>query len=257
MPFIKKWAGLENESSIKRSFSARVRFHFQPLQIGIDGVQQLVRKSTNPKRYRGTILRDVADTKTVDLLGGGIQIGYPRISTEDQTLDMQIDALKASGCGPIYEECASGKQIDRHELAHALKALRKGDTLVVWRLDRPGRSLPHLIETVTSIEACGASFESLTEKIDTASATGRLVFHVFAALAQFERHLISERTREGLNSARKRGNKGGRKPSLEQRAVSQVRALMADRATSPADIAARFKVSKSTLYEVVRNQKEP
>lgn len=215
-----------------------------------------MRKSKIRKRYEETILKRVEDTKTVEPLGG-IKIGYARVSTEDQKLDMQVDALKAAGCFQVYEECISGKQIHRPELAHALKALRKGDTLVVWRLDRLGRSLPHLVQTVTTIEALGASFESLTEKIDTASATGRLVFHVFAALAEFERNLISERTKEGLSAARKRGNKGGRKPSLDQRAVSQVRALMADRTTSPAEIAARFKVSKSTLYKVVRNQMAP
>jgi DNA invertase Pin-like site-specific DNA recombinase len=153
----------------------------------------------------------------------------------------------------VYQETASGKQADRHELGQALKALRPGDTLMVWRLDRLGRSLPHLIQTVASIEAQGASFESITEKIDTHSATGRLVFHVFSALAEFERNLISERTREGLQAARRRGTKGGRRPVLDATAVAQVRSLMADRTTSPAAIAQRFKISKSTLYKLVRS----
>jgi DNA invertase Pin-like site-specific DNA recombinase len=147
----------------------------------------------------------------------------------------------------VYQETASGKQADRPELAQALKALRPGDTLMVWRLDRLGRSLPHLIQTVASIEAQGASFESITEKIDTHSATGRLVFHVFSALAEFER------TREGLQAARRRGTKGGRRPVLDATAVAQVRSLMADRTTSPAAIAQRFKISKSTLYKLVRS----
>jgi DNA invertase Pin-like site-specific DNA recombinase len=167
----------------------------------------------------------------------GMRIGYARVSTADQTLSMQLDALRAAGCERVHQETASGKQADRPELAQALKALRPGDTLMVWRLDRLGRSLPHLIQTVASIEAQGASFESITEKIDTHSATGRLVFHVFSALAEFERNLISERTREGLQAARRRGTKGGRKPALDATAVAQVRSLMADRSTSPAAIA--------------------
>jgi DNA invertase Pin-like site-specific DNA recombinase len=183
----------------------------------------------------------------------GMRIGYARVSTADQTLSMQLDALRAAGCERVYQETASGKQADRHELGQALKALRPGDTLMVWRLDRLGRSLPHLIQTVASIEAQGASFESITEKIDTHSATGRLVFHVFSALAEFERNLISERTREGLQAARRRGTKGGRRPVLDATAVAQVRSLMADRTTSPAAIAQRFKISKSTLYKLVRS----
>ena len=183
----------------------------------------------------------------------GMRIGYARVSTADQTLSMQLDALRAAGCERVYQETASGKQADRPELAQALKALRPGDTLMVWRLDRLGRSLPHLIQTVASIEAQGASFESITEKIDTHSATGRLVFHVFSALAEFERNLISERTREGLQAARRRGTKGGRKPALDAIAVAQVRSLMADRSTSPSAIAQRFKISKSTLYKLVRS----
>ena len=128
-----------------------------------------------------------------------MKIGYARVSTQDQSLALQKDALRQAGCEQIYEEHVSGKSADRPELAQALKALRKGDTLVVWRLDRLGRSLAHLVETVNAIETWGAAFESLTERIDTGSATGRLVFHLFAALAEFERNLISERTREGLN----------------------------------------------------------
>lgn len=143
-----------------------------------------------------------------------MRIGYARVSTADQTLALQLDALQAARCERIYEETASGKQADRPELAQALKALRPCDSLVVWRLDRLGRSLPHLIQTVASIERMGASFESITEKIDTGSATSRLVFHLFSAPAEFERNLISERTREGLQAARRRGIKGGRKPVL-------------------------------------------
>jgi len=165
-------------------------------------------------------MKDYSDSHTHDM-HGGIRIGYARVSTDDQLLGLQIDALKAAGCVRIYQELASGKQADRPELAQALKALRRGDTLVVWRLDRLGRSLPHLVESVTAIEVLGASFESLTEKIETGSATGRLVFHLFAALAEFERNLISERTKEGLKAARKRGHRGGRKPALDAKAAEQ------------------------------------
>lgn len=196
-------------------------------------------------------MRDIQDTTTNDMLGG-IRIGYARVSTDDQLLSMQLDALRAAGCVTIYEEHASSKQADRPELVHALKALRKGDSLVVWRLDRLGRSLPHLVAMVTDIEALGASFESLTERIETNSATGRLTFHLFAALAEFERNLISERTIEGLKAARRRGNRGGRKPALDAKAAAQVRALMSDRSIQPSDIARRFGVSRTTIYKIAR-----
>lgn len=197
-------------------------------------------------------MKDNSDIQTLDLLGG-IRIGYARVSTDDQTLDMQIDALKAAGCAQIYQEHASCKQVDRPELVHALKALRKGDTLVVWRLDRLGRSLPHLIQSVTAIEALGAAFESLTEKIETGSPTGRLVFHLFAALAEFERNLISERTKEGLKAARKRGNRGGRKPALDAKAAEQVNLLMKDRNIRPTDLAKTYGVSRTTIYNLAKN----
>jgi DNA invertase Pin-like site-specific DNA recombinase len=196
-------------------------------------------------------MKDNSDARTHDM-HGGIRIGYARVSTDDQLLNLQIDALKAAGCVQIYEEQASGKQADRPELAHALKALRKGDTLVVWRLDRLGRSLPHLVESVTAIEALGASFESLTEKIETGSATGRLVFHLFAALAEFERNLISERTKEGLKAARKRGHRGGRKPALDAKAAEQVKLLMKDRSIRPTDLAKTFGVSRTTIYKMAK-----
>lgn len=197
-------------------------------------------------------MRDSQDTTTNDMLGG-IRIGYARVSTDDQMLSMQLDALRTAGCVTTYQEHASSKQADRPELAHAIKALRKGDTLVVWRLDRLGRSLPHLVSMVTDIEALGASFESVTERIETRSATGRLTFHLFAALAEFERNLISERTIEGLKAARRRGNRGGRKPALDAKAVAQVRALMSDHSIKPSDIARRFGVSRTTIYKAARD----
>lgn len=177
------------------------------------------------------------------------RIGYARVSTDDQTLDLQLDALKA--CDVIYQEKASGKSKDRPELAHCLMALRPGDTLVVWRLDRLGRSLPDLVQIVTSLEERGIGFESLTEKIDTTSATGKLTFHVFAALAEFERNIIRERTRAGLQAARARGRKGGRKPALTERQVREIRVLLADPEIQVSDVARRYGVSRTTLYRRV------
>ena len=131
-----------------------------------------------------------------------MRIGYARVSTDDQTLDLQRDALKRAKCRHTYEEHASGKNTARPELDGCLKTLRKGDTLVVWRLDRLGRSLRDLIQLTQDLQGRGIGLESLTEKIDTFSTTGKLVFHVFAALAEFERNLIRERT---LTASRRRG----------------------------------------------------
>lgn len=181
--------------------------------------------------------------------GSCVKIGYARVSTDDQTVDMQLDALRRAGCTTIYQEHASGKATDRPELAQALKALRPGDTLTVWRLDRLGRSLAHLVATVAELEARRIGFESITEKIDTTSATGRLTFHVFAALSEFERDLIRERTREGLKAARARGRNGGRPAKLDDAAIKQIRVLMADRSTSARQVAERFGVARSTIYK--------
>src|ERR671917_1025350 len=139
-----------------------------------------------------------------------MQIGYARVSTEEQTLNLQLDALKAAGCEQIFTDRVSGARAERPGLTNALGHLRDGDTLVVWRLDRLGRSLPHLIETVTALAARGVGFKSLTESIDTTSSGGKLIFHIFGALAEFERDLIRERTHAGLTAARARGKVGGR-----------------------------------------------
>lgn len=186
----------------------------------------------------------------VGLFTGGVKIGYARVSTSDQSHDSQTAALKQTGCQLLYVEHASGKQANRPELEHALKALRKGDTLVVCRLDRLGRSLSDLILTISGIQEVGASFESLAEKIDTSSATRKLIFHVFSALAEFERNLIVERTKEWLKAASARGMKGGCKPKLSESDIKQIRALMADRTTSAREIAQRFKIRCSTLYKL-------
>jgi len=149
----------------------------------------------------------------------------------------------------------SGKSVDRPELAHCLKALRSGDTLVVWRLDRLGRSLPDLVGIVSSLEREGVAFESITERIETTSAAGKLIFHVFAALAEFERNLIRERTRAGLAAARARGRKGGRKPALHDRQVREIQALLRDPEIKVTDVARRYGVSRTTLYRYVGSPK--
>ncbi len=179
------------------------------------------------------------------------RIGYARISTDDQHLDLQRDALKQAECGVIYEEAASGKNTARPELEQCRKALRAGDTLVVWRLDRLGRSLPDLVQIVSELEQRGVGFESLTEKIETGSASGKLVFHVFAALAEFERGLIRERTQAGLAAARARGRAGGRKPKLDDQQIREIRALLRDPGMQVADVARRYGVSRTTLYKHV------
>src|SRR5215212_3348922 len=139
-----------------------------------------------------------------------MQIGYARVSTTEQTLVLQEDALKKSGCDKIFTDTASGSIADRRGLEEAISQLRTGDIFVVWRLDRLGRSLRHLIETITHLHEQGVGFKSLTEQIDTTTSGGKLIFHVFGALAEFERDLIRERTLAGLAAARTRGRRGGR-----------------------------------------------
>lgn len=178
------------------------------------------------------------------------RIGYARVSTDDQNLDLQRDALRLAGVESVYEEVVSGKTAARQELDHCLKALRAGDTLVVWRLDRLGRSLPDLVLIVAGLEEKGIGFESITEKIETNSAAGKLVFHVFAALAEFERNLIRERTRAGLVAARARGRVGGRKPKLNARQIREIKRLMSDPTIPVGQIADRYKVSRTTIYNV-------
>jgi DNA invertase Pin-like site-specific DNA recombinase len=177
-----------------------------------------------------------------------MRIGYARVSTDDQTLDLQRDALKRAKCRHTYEEQASGKNTARPELDGCLKALRKGDTLVVWRLDRLGRSLRDLIQLTQDLQGRGIGLESLTEKIDTVSTTGKLVFHVFAALAEFERNLIRERTLAGLKAARARGRSGGRPKKLSPKELKAIRTLLRSNEVPVQDIAAQFNVNRSTLY---------
>jgi len=179
----------------------------------------------------------------------GKRIGYARVSTDDQKLDLQRDALTKAGCEIIYEECRSGRNTERPELEQCLKALREGDTLVVWRLDRLGRSLSDLVQIIGRLEQRHISFESITEKIETGSATGKLIFHVFAALSEFERNLIRERTAAGLKAARARGRNGGRPRALSEKQVREIRLLLSDPETRVQDVAQRYRVSRTTIYK--------
>ena len=178
-------------------------------------------------------------------------IGYARVSTEDQTLDLQRDALTKAGCDRLFTDTMSGAKADRPGLAEALAFARPGDTLVVWRLDRLGRSLRHLIETVTALEQRGIGFKSLTESIDTTSPGGKLVFHIFGALAEFERDLIRERTHAGLTAARARGRTGGRptvKAFQDPKKLAAAKKLYEDKQTPVDTICQMFKISRPTFY---------
>lgn len=175
-------------------------------------------------------------------------VGYARISTQDQNPALQLDALTAAGCEKVFTEKASGAQRDRPELAAALSYMRSGDSLVVWKFDRLARSLSQLIETVATLEDQGIGFRSLTEAIDTTTAGGKLVFHIFGALAEFERSVIRERTRAGLKAARDRGRKGGRPPALSAADLAAAKALLRDPAITVDEVATRLKVSPATLY---------
>lgn len=175
-------------------------------------------------------------------------IGYARVSTQDQDTELQRVALGEAGCEQVFTEKASGAQRDRPELAAALKFARAGDTIVVWKLDRLARSLRQLIETVEALEERGIGFRSLTESIDTTTNGGKLVFHLFAALAEFERGLIRERTVAGLAAARARGRVGGRPRGLDEEKMKVVRALLAQSDIKVADIAKQVGVSSATLY---------
>ncbi|NKU56643.1 recombinase family protein [Rhodococcus hoagii] len=177
-------------------------------------------------------------------------LGYARVSTADQTLDLQSDALSVAGCSRIWSETASGATTARPQLDDLLSHLRPGDTLVVWRLDRLGRSLPHL-QTVEGLEARGVGFRSVTESIDTTTAGGKLIFSIFGALAEFERNLIRERTSAGLVAARARGRVGGRPPKMTPKKIKQAK-LMRDNGMSQTEIAEILGVGRTTLYRHLR-----
>ncbi len=188
-----------------------------------------------------------------------MRIGYARVSTEDQNLNLQRDALQKADIDPerIYEEHISGTKVNRPELMACLRSLREGDVLVVWRLDRLGRSLPDLIKIINDLSERKIGFKSLTEEIDTTTAGGRLIFHVFGAVAQFERDLVSERTKAGLKAARDRGKRGGRPAKLKAKDVRMIKQLLKDKTVTKGDIAKRFGVSRATVHrELLKNRKD-
>jgi DNA invertase Pin-like site-specific DNA recombinase len=180
-------------------------------------------------------------------------IGYARVSTPSQSLDLQIDALVQAGCdkNKIFTDIASGSKTARPGLDKALDYARAGDILVVWKLDRLGRSLGHLIEVVRGLSDRGIGFKSIQESLDTTTSGGRLIFHVFGAIAEFERDLIRERTNAGLEAARARGKKGGRKRVLTDKQISVGKSLAADKSRSVGDICETLKISPATYYRYI------
>jgi DNA invertase Pin-like site-specific DNA recombinase len=177
-----------------------------------------------------------------------MRVGYARVSTQDQTPALQLDALASAGCERVFTERASGAQRERPSLVAALDYMRPGDTLVIWKLDRLARSLKQLIETVEALSARDIGLRSLTEAIDTTTAGGRLIFHVFGALAEFERGVIRERTCAGLEAARARGRVGGRPPALSADDLAVAKALLRDPGITVEQAAKRLGVAPSTLY---------
>ena len=186
-----------------------------------------------------------------------MQIGYARVSTEDQNLTLQLDALKLAGCEKIFREKISGAKTDRPELTKLLEQVREGDTVTVWKLDRLGRSLKHLVETVTELQNRNIGFRSVKESIDTTTATGKLIFHIFAALAEFERDMLRERTNAGLAASRARGIIGGRKKGMSPELLKKApTAAMLYRAqTLPVtSIADQLSISVPTFYKLLRHE---
>jgi DNA invertase Pin-like site-specific DNA recombinase len=182
-------------------------------------------------------------------------IGYARVSTADQNLDLQNDALTKAGCERVFADTAGGAGADRVGLEQALAFARKGDTIVVWKLDRLGRSLRHLVETLAALRDREIGFRSLQESLDTTTSGGKLVFHVFAALAEFERDLIRERTRAGLDAARARGKRGGRRPKLDDKKRTQALTLHNDKSNTINDICRTLRIGRSTLYRHLAAEK--
>jgi DNA invertase Pin-like site-specific DNA recombinase len=180
-----------------------------------------------------------------------MNIGYARVSTGEQKMDLQLDALDDADCEKVFTDKLSGATADRPGLEEAMEYARSGDTLVVWRLDRFGRSLKDLVTKVERLGEKEVGFRSLKENIDTTSSAGKLQFHIFSALAEFERDLNRERTMAGLRAARERGRVGGRPRALSEKDLPQVQALMRQPDVSTRQICERFDISKATLYRYV------
>jgi DNA invertase Pin-like site-specific DNA recombinase len=182
-------------------------------------------------------------------------LGYARVSMNDQNLDLQKDALMLAGCEKIYVDTMTGDAKNRPGLEQSFEMLREGDTLVVWRLDRLGRSLKHLIELVAELSQRKVGLKSLQESIDTTSPSGKLVFHIFGALAEFERNLITERTKAGLAAARARGRLGGRPPALDEKKREALVLLYNEKKHSVKEICQIMGISRQTLYNYLRQDK--
>jgi DNA invertase Pin-like site-specific DNA recombinase len=183
-------------------------------------------------------------------------IGYARVSTTDQSPHLQIDALTKEGCTNIFTDTSSGAKSERPGLTEALSYVRTGDTLMVWKLDRLGRSLQHLIATITDLNARGVGFKSLTENIDTTTSAGKLIFHIFGALAEFERDIIRERTQAGLLAARARGRNGGRPKLLGPTKRAHAQALYNAGTSTIAEICKTLGISRATLYRSIQVRRE-
>lgn len=184
-----------------------------------------------------------------------MKVGYARVSTEDQHLYMQEDALKSAGCEEIFTDIASGAKSQRPGLDKALNYVREGDTLVVWKLDRLGRSIQHLIQTIAALQKRKIGFQCLQENIDTSTSGGKLIFHMFSALAEFERDLIRERTEAGLKAARARGRMGGRPPVLDTRQINRMIEMYDEQKNTVAEICKIYDISRPSFYNYLKKKK--
>ena len=181
-----------------------------------------------------------------------MNIGYCRVSTQDQNLELQLDELKKAGCEKIFQDVASGSKDERKGLLEAMAFAREGDCIVIWKLDRLSRSLRHLIDTVNKLKERGVGLKVITMDLDTTTPSGKLVFHIFASLSEFERELIRERTIAGLQAARVRGRVGGRKRVMDEKKIQIAKSLHADGKTTVSEICATLNVSKATLYRSLK-----
>lgn len=189
------------------------------------------------------------------LKGLAMKIGYARVSTPEQQLRMQKDALRKAGCEKIYTDIVSGVKADRPGLDKALDHLRKGDILVVWKLDRLGRSIQHLIQLIKTLQDKKITFRSLQENMDTATSGGKLIFHIFSALAEFERDIIRERTQAGLKAARARGRMGGRPPLLDTRKIKRMIEMYDAQKNTVAEISKIYNISRPSFYNYLNKRK--
>lgn len=184
-----------------------------------------------------------------------MKIGYARVSTPDQRLRMQEDALRSAGCEEVYTDVVSGVKSERPGLDQALRYLREGDTLMVWKLDRLGRSIQHLIHTINMLLDKKIGFKSLQENIDTSTSGGKLIFHIFSALAEFERDLIQERTQAGLKAARARGKMGGRPPLLDTRQINRMIEMYDEQKNTVAEICKIYAISRPSFYNYLNKRR--